>query len=77
MYDRLLANSEVLVYAFFNEQFPFLVIVVVQVPSQLTALAAYTDAMLAHSAFTQTMYPEETVIWGWTNARADTPSETE
>jgi hypothetical protein len=55
----------------------FDVLPLVQVPSQLTALTAYADAMLAHSAFTATVYPEETVIWGWTNARASTPAESE
>jgi len=40
-----------------------------RLPSELWYLDAYMTRMFAHRAFTETKYPEETVIWGWESAR--------
>ena len=40
-----------------------------RLPSELWYLDAYMTRMFAHPAFVGTKYPEDTVIWGWENAR--------
>ena len=37
---------------------------------KMKALKAYMDVMFAEEAFKATMYPKETVLWGWTAARS-------
>jgi len=40
-----------------------------RLPSELWYLDAYMTKVFAHRAFNETKCPEETVIWGWENAR--------
>merc|ERR1712117_169646 len=40
-----------------------------KLPSELWYLDAYMTRMFAHPAFNEAKYPEETVVWGWENAR--------
>ena len=39
---------------------------------KLKGLKAYMDTMFAEEAFKATLYPKETVIWGWSSARNQT-----
>jgi len=41
----------------------------INVPEQFPAVQAYMDAMFARESFQKTIYPKETVAWGWGNAR--------
>ena len=36
-----------------------------EVPESLAALRQYMGALFETSAFEETVYPEETVVWGW------------
>ena len=42
----------------------------IDVESDFPALASYMQTMFARESFQESMYPEETVVWGWTNARS-------
>ena len=36
-----------------------------EVPESMAALRQYMATVFESSAFTSTVYPEETVVWGW------------
>ena len=36
---------------------------------KMKALKTYMDVMFAHEAFQATLYPKETILWGWSAAR--------
>jgi glutathione S-transferase len=41
----------------------------IDLPGQYPAVQAYMDAFFARESFQKTVYPKETVAWGWGNAR--------
>jgi glutathione S-transferase len=41
----------------------------VDVASSFPATQSYMDAVFARQSFVEGLYPEETVVWGWSNAR--------
>jgi glutathione S-transferase len=41
----------------------------VDIPTQFPAVAAYMEAVFDRPSFQKTVYPPETVTWGWGNAR--------
>jgi len=43
---------------------------VLDVSMEYPAVAAYMKMMFARESFQASLYPEETVIWGWSNARS-------
>jgi len=42
----------------------------INVKEQFPAVQAYIDAVFARESFQKTLYPKETVEWGWGNARS-------
>lgn len=41
----------------------------IDLPHEFPALTTYMDAMFARPSFVESSYPEETVVWGWSDAR--------
>lgn len=41
----------------------------IDVGASFPAVQAYMDTMFAQKSFVDSLYPEETVVWGWSNAR--------
>lgn len=41
----------------------------INVERSYPALQAYMDTMFAQKSFVDALYPEETIVWGWNNAR--------
>lgn len=42
----------------------------IDIPNQFPKLQAYMDHVFAKESFVDALYPEETVVWGWSNARS-------
>ena len=42
----------------------------INLESEFPALTSYMNTMFSRDSFKETLYPEETVVWGWSNARA-------
>jgi glutathione S-transferase len=41
----------------------------VDISAQFPAVQAYMNTMFARDSFAKTVYPKETLVWGWSNAR--------
>lgn len=41
----------------------------IDIATDFPAVQAYLDTMFQRPSFVETLYPEETVVWGWSNAR--------
>jgi len=42
----------------------------IDLESEFPALTTYMNTMFVRDSFQDSLYPEETVVWGWSNARA-------
>ena len=42
----------------------------INIDVQYPAIKSYMDTMFTRSSFEKTIYPKETVLWGWGNARS-------
>jgi hypothetical protein len=41
----------------------------IDIGSIFPSVQAYMDAMFVRQSFVDALYPEETVVWGWSSAR--------
>jgi len=42
----------------------------IDIQSNFPALSSYMESMFERQSFQDSLYPEETVVWGWSNARS-------